>query len=131
MAMPGLASVSCLLQLQQILPGRCGHQFPVLYSLGADQFVGQALDLAGFPLDHHHLQAVVGVEVDVARRLDLPVDVVMERVRVLTRRDAIGRTGVFRSVPVEDGMTFEQTLGSMADTTPAVRRQFRYRKEGR
>ncbi len=84
------------------------------------------------PIEEGHLEtSVVGVEVDVARRLDLPVDVVMERVRVLTRRDAIGRTGVFRSVPVEDGVTFEQALGSMADTTPAVRRQFRYRKEGR
>ena len=76
-------------------------------------------------------QIARGLEVDVARRMGLPVEVVMERVRVLTRRDAIGRTGVFRSVGVEDGMTFEQTLEAMADTTPAVRRQFRYRKEGR
>jgi predicted nucleotidyltransferase len=84
------------------------------------------------PGEEGHLEtSVPGLEVDVARRLGVPLDVVDERVRVLTRRDAIGRTGVFRSVSVGEGMTFEQALDAMAYTTPAVRRQLRLRKDGR
>jgi predicted nucleotidyltransferase len=70
---------------------------------------------------------VVGVEVDVARTLGLQLDVILERVRVLSRRDAVGRTGVFRSVAVPEGETFEQVLMALADSTPAIRRQLRYR----
>jgi predicted nucleotidyltransferase len=84
------------------------------------------------PVEEGHVEtSIVGLEVDAARRLALPVEVVMERVRVLTRRDSVGRTGVFRSVAVEEGVTFEQALDAMAVSTPAIRRQLQYRREGR
>lgn len=80
------------------------------------------------PGDRGHVESsVVGAEVEVARRLDVPMEIVIERVRVLRRRDRIGRTGVFRSVALEEGQSFEQLLDRMADTTPAVRRQLRRR----
>ena len=80
------------------------------------------------PTPEGHLESsLMGAEVEAARLLDLPLDVVEERVRVLSRRDQVGRTGVFRSVKVEEGETFEQVLDRLADTTPAVRRQVRYR----
>ncbi len=80
------------------------------------------------PVDEGHVEtSVLGAEVEVARALGLPMDVVEERVRVLSRRDRVGRTGVFRTQVVEEGTTFEQLLESMADSTPAVRRQVRYR----
>ncbi len=80
------------------------------------------------PTPEGHVESsVVGAEVEVARHLSVPVDIVRERVRVLTRRDRVGRTGVFRSEPLDDGQTFEQLLESMADRSPAIRRQLRHR----
>ncbi len=73
--------------------------------------------------DGHVESSVVGAEVEVARRLGVPPDVVEERVRVLGRRDRIGRTGVFRSVPVREGESLEQALEALGATEPAVRHQ--------
>jgi predicted nucleotidyltransferase len=75
----------------------------------------------------HTETSVIGAEVEASSVLGLSLDVVEERVRVLSRRDRIGRTGVFRTLVVEEGRTFEQELASLSDTTPAVRRQMRYR----
>jgi predicted nucleotidyltransferase len=75
----------------------------------------------------HRETSVVGAEVEAARALDLPLEVVAERVRVLSRRDSIGRTGVFRSISVDEGTSFEQLLSTLSDSNPAVRRQVRYR----
>jgi predicted nucleotidyltransferase len=75
----------------------------------------------------HRETGVIGAEVEVARALGLPLEVVSERVRVLNRRDSVGRTGVFRSIVLEDGQTFEQVLAALSDSTPAIRRQVRYR----
>ena len=71
----------------------------------------------------HVESSVVGAEVEVARRLGVPLDVVEERVRVLGRRDRVGRTGVFRSVPVREGESFEQALEELGAAEPAVRHQ--------
>jgi predicted nucleotidyltransferase len=80
------------------------------------------------PTDLGHIESsVVGSEVDAAKVLGLPLDVVSERVRVLGRRDSVGRTGIFRSVPVGEGATFEQVLDALVDSNPAIRRQLRYR----
>ena len=81
------------------------------------------------PLPEGHREtSVIGAEVEVAKALSLSIDVVEERVRVLVRRDQVGRTGVFRSLTVDEDETFEQVLEGMADTTPAVRRQLRNRR---
>jgi hypothetical protein len=57
----------------------------------------------------------------------VPLDIVLERVRVLGRRDRVGRTGVFRSVPVQDGESFEQALEGMGAASPEVRHQLQRR----
>ncbi len=80
------------------------------------------------PVDEGHIESsVIGAEVEASRTMGLPMDIVMERVRVLNRRDSIGRTGIFRSIPVDRAITFEQGLDALADSTPAIRRQVRYR----
>ncbi len=80
------------------------------------------------PIPEGHLETgVIGSEVEAARVLGLPLEVVSERVRVLSRRDSVGRTGVFRSIVLEEGTTFEQVLEALSDSTPAIRRQVRYR----
>lgn len=89
--------------------------------------VSKRLLLVEPDVEGHRETSVIGAEVEASRALGLSLDVVAERVRVLSRRDRIGRTGVFMSIVLDEGTTFEQELGSISDTTPAVRRQMRYR----
>src|SRR5205823_12027908 len=48
----------------------------------------------------HFESPVVGRESDVAKLLGVSVAIVTERVRVLTRRDTVGRTGMYIRIPV-------------------------------
>lgn len=61
----------------------------------------------------------------VARIVGVGQDIVEERIRVLTRRAEVGRTGVYvdRVLSPEEG--FEQILERIAATDPAVRRRIR------
>ena len=78
--------------------------------------------------DGHVESSILGHEPEVARLLGVSVDIVRERVRVLTRRDSIGRTGVFLKLPVPDGVSFEETLQAESKTNPALRRTLRERR---
>ncbi|MGB9727232.1 MAG: nucleotidyltransferase domain-containing protein [Nitrososphaeria archaeon] len=56
------------------------------------------------PKEFGHIErSIVGKEIEVARELGISLETVMERVRVLSRRDEVGRTGTFLklNVPVE------------------------------
>lgn len=59
----------------------------------------------------------------VARMLGVTIDIVSERIRVLTRRREVGRTGVFlcETIPLND--SFESALKMIASRNPAVRRR--------
>ncbi len=81
------------------------------------------------PTDEGHVESpVVGRESEVARLLSVSTDIVRERVRVLTRRDTVGRTGVFLRLPVPEGLSFEEVLRTVADSNPALRRTLRQRR---
>ncbi|MFQ6085703.1 MAG: nucleotidyltransferase domain-containing protein [Candidatus Bathyarchaeia archaeon] len=58
----------------------------------------------------HRETPVVRNESSVAKTLAVGVDVVKERVRVLTRRRQVGRTGVFVKYDVPPDETFEQVV---------------------
>jgi len=60
--------------------------------------------------------------------LSVSSDIVRERIRVLTRRDTIGRTGVFLRLVVPEGASFEEVLKSEAESNPALRRTLRERQ---
>ncbi len=75
----------------------------------------------------HFESPVVGRENEVARLLGVSVAIVTERVRVLTRRDTIGRTGMYLRIPVRDGESFEEVLQARVDSDPALRRTLRGR----
>ncbi|OLD12771.1 MAG: hypothetical protein AUI93_02260 [Crenarchaeota archaeon 13_1_40CM_3_52_10] len=75
----------------------------------------------------HFESPVVGRESEVAGILGVSVGIVMERVRVLTRRDTIGRTGMYLRTPVRDGESFEEVLQARVDSDPALRRTLRGR----
>ena len=81
------------------------------------------------PTDDGHIEStIVGRESEVARLLSVSSDIVRERIRVLTRRDTIGRTGVFLKLAVPEGASFEEVLKSEAESNPALRRTLRGRR---
>lgn len=83
------------------------------------------------PTDQGHIESpVVDRESEVARLLGISSGIVRERVRVLTRRDAVGRTGVFLRLNVPEGRSFEEVVKTEAYSNPALRRTLR-RREGR
>jgi predicted nucleotidyltransferase len=73
----------------------------------------------------HRESTVIGRETQAARILAVSVDTVMDRVHVLTRRDKVGRTGVFVEEELRDNETYEMALARLADKNPAVRRRAR------
>ncbi|MGQ9582533.1 MAG: nucleotidyltransferase domain-containing protein [Thermoplasmatota archaeon] len=80
------------------------------------------------PTEGGHIESsIIGREAEAARLLGIPADVVRERVRVLARRDRVGRTGVYLREPVPEGESFEGHLKRLADRDPVVRRNLRAR----
>ena len=75
----------------------------------------------------HYESPVIGRESEVAKLIGVSVAIVKERVRVLTRRDTIGRTGMYLRIPVQDGESFEEVLQTRIDSDPALRRTLRGR----
>jgi len=75
----------------------------------------------------HSESPVVGRESEVARILGISTDIVRERVRVLSRRDSIGRTGIFLKLPVPEEVSFEEVLDQQVRANPALRRTLRMR----
>jgi len=61
------------------------------------------------PRGHEELP-VIGWEDYVAKLLGVDIEVIMERVKVLTRRDEVGRTGVFAKIALLPGESFEEAL---------------------
>ena len=73
----------------------------------------------------HVEMPVIGREVEVAKKLGVSIEIVNERVRVLTRRNEIGRTGVYLKYTLNPSETFEDALRKLADRDPAIRRRIR------
>ncbi|MFW6117718.1 MAG: nucleotidyltransferase domain-containing protein [Thermoproteota archaeon] len=71
----------------------------------------------------HKERSVVGREGHVAQLLDISVETVLDRVHALSRREEVGRTGVFIEREVSKKETFEMVLKKLADENPAVRRR--------
>ena len=75
--------------------------------------------------DGHVESSVIGREEEVARLLRVSTDIVWDRVNALTRRDNVGRTGVFLERELSPKESFELVLKRIADKNPAVRRRVR------
>lgn len=71
----------------------------------------------------HRESPVIGRESIVASILGISIETVEERVRVLSRRDEIGRTGVFVKYMLSPDEVFEEALVKIARRNPLVRRQ--------
>ncbi len=80
--------------------------------------------LAIVPIEEGHVEfSVLGREREVARLLGVSLDIVRERVSVLTRRDEVGRTGVFvhRVIAPEDSVT--RVVEEIARRNPLFRKR--------
>lgn len=75
--------------------------------------------------DGHVESSIIGREAEVARIVGVSLETVLERVRVLTRRDEVGRTGVFVKVEVEPWESVEDTAVRIARENPLFRRVLR------
>jgi len=76
------------------------------------------------PTENGHIEKeVMGRESEVAKVLGVSIELVQERVKILTRRDSIGRTGIYLNEEVPDWMSFEEALKRMADRDPNIRRK--------
>ena len=59
----------------------------------------------------------------VARVLGVDQEIVDERLRVLSRRASVGRTGTYLNSDVPPHETFESFLANIVDRDPAIRRR--------
>ena len=71
----------------------------------------------------HFESSITGREEAAARILGVSPETVLNRSRALSRRDQIGRTGVFIKRELAPDETFEMVLKNLVDHNPAVRRR--------
>jgi predicted nucleotidyltransferase len=76
----------------------------------------------------HNESPIQGYEPEVAKIIGIQLALVQQRVRVLTRREEIGRTGMLLSHDLHEGEVFEEVLKRLADTNPLVKRHIRRKK---
>jgi predicted nucleotidyltransferase len=80
------------------------------------------------PTSTGHLEStIIGRESEVAKIVGVSTEIVMQRVRVLSRRKQIGRTGIVFSVDLAEDEVFEEVLERAAMSNPIVRRRLRKR----
>ncbi|MHA1405153.1 MAG: nucleotidyltransferase domain-containing protein [Candidatus Helarchaeota archaeon] len=63
-----------------------------------------------------------------AKKLCVNVNTILERLRVLERRDRIGRTGIFLKVAISPNESFGEVLRSIERKNPASRRRIKRKK---
>nr|MDO8132850.1 nucleotidyltransferase domain-containing protein [Candidatus Njordarchaeum guaymaensis] len=71
----------------------------------------------------HYESSIIGKESSVAKLLSVSTDLVEERVRVLRRRDAVGRTGVYLKRELSPDENFEKVLKEIGERDPIIRRR--------
>ncbi len=68
------------------------------------------------PTPRGHIESpVIGYEDYVARVTGVSIDTVMERVKVLTRRDEVGRTGVYLKYVLRPDESFEEAISKLIE----------------
>lgn len=76
------------------------------------------------PTERGHREfSVCGREHEVAKQLTVSINIILERVKVLQRRDKVGRTGVFLNKVLSPDENFDFVLKSLASTNTQLRRR--------
>lgn len=74
------------------------------------------------PTPQGHVESpVVGREAEVAKHIKASLDIVRERVQVLTRRADVGRTGIFLQRELAPDESFEVVFKQLVESTTAVK----------
>lgn len=72
--------------------------------------VNKRLELI-LPTERGHIQkSIIGIEEEVSRLLGISIDTIRERIRVLTKRDEKGRTGVYLNISVPPEQSVEEKI---------------------
>jgi hypothetical protein len=80
------------------------------------------------PTEKGHLEySISDRKKEVAKLLGIGMDIIDERVRVLSKRTRYGRTGVFLKQTLKENDTFESRLRYLADRNYIVRKQLKQR----
>jgi len=78
------------------------------------------------PSERGHFEwPIIGRESEVAKLVGVNINIVEERVKILLRRNAIGRTGTYLKQVLRDNEIFEEVLKKIMDSDPVVRRRVR------
>ncbi len=64
----------------------------------------------------------------IAKMLNISIDTILERIRVLERRDQVGRTGIFKKRLLTPSESFGEVLREIAASDPASRRRIKRKK---
>ncbi|MCS7097369.1 MAG: nucleotidyltransferase domain-containing protein [Candidatus Methanomethyliaceae archaeon] len=70
---------------------------------------------------HHEFSALYNT-IEASRIVGVSIELIMERIRVLTRRDEIGRTGVYFKAELNENENFEAKLKERIENDPNLRR---------
>ncbi|MBM5804742.1 MAG: hypothetical protein FJZ49_01515 [Candidatus Verstraetearchaeota archaeon] len=80
------------------------------------------------PMAYGHYEfSVVQNSVEAARLIGVSSEIVKERIRVLTRRDEIGRTGIYYKEELGEGDSFEGKFRDRISKDPSLRRLIQQR----
>ncbi len=80
------------------------------------------------PSETGHVEhGVIGYEHIAAKKVGVSIDIAKDRVRVLTRRDRVGRTGVYLTRNLSPDESFEAVAKDLMDSDPALRRTIQRR----
>jgi len=80
------------------------------------------------PLDDGHRElSLLGNEKMASQLIGVDMKIIEERIRVLRRRDKIGRTGIYIKEEVPLNKSFESYFEELKDKDPAIRRMLRKR----
>lgn len=84
--------------------------------------VNKRLQLIIPTLKGHIEEPIIGREEEVAKILNISLETVKERVRVLTKRDVLGRTGVFIKKTLSPTASLEEEIENLKRENPFFRR---------
>ncbi|MBN1329282.1 MAG: DNA polymerase subunit beta [Candidatus Heimdallarchaeota archaeon] len=76
------------------------------------------------PIEEGHKESqIIGYESIVAKKVGVSVDLVRERIRILTTRDKVGRTGVYLDLNLAPEENIDEVFKQVRDNDPIVRRR--------
>jgi predicted nucleotidyltransferase len=80
------------------------------------------------PMEYGHYEfSVIQNSEEAARLIGINAEIVNERIRVLTRRDEIGRTGIYYKEELGEGDSFEGKFRERISKDPSLKRLIQQR----